>query len=70
MVNNSPLATPTVNAQQGEMILNIENGVQIFFILPDGTVTSPSYPSFLAIFTFPGKSVILLHITDVHMVFI
>lgn len=53
MVNNSPVVTPVVNAQQGEMILNIENGVQIFFILPDGTVTSPSYPSFLAIFTFP-----------------
>lgn len=62
MVNNSPLVTPVVNAQQGEMILNIESGVQIFFILPDGTVTSPSYPSFLAIFTFPGKSVVALYI--------
>lgn len=56
MVENSPLATPVINSQQGEMILHIESGVQIFFILPDGTVTSPSYPSFLAIFTFPGKS--------------
>ncbi|XP_063869375.1 spartin-like isoform X4 [Scylla paramamosain] len=53
MVDSSPLVTPVVAAQQGEMIFNVENGVQIFFILPDGTVTSPSYPSFLAIFTFP-----------------
>lgn len=53
MMNSSPLVTPVVAAQQGEMIFNVENGVQIFFILPDGTVTSPSYPSFLAIFTFP-----------------
>ncbi|XP_045123403.1 spartin-like isoform X2 [Portunus trituberculatus] len=53
MMDSSPLVTPVVAAQQGEMIFNVENGVQIFFILPDGTVTSPSYPSFLAIFTFP-----------------
>ena len=57
MMERSPLVTPVVAAQQGEMIFNVENGVQIFFILPDGTVTSPSYPSFLAIFTFPGESV-------------
>ncbi|KAK7069582.1 Spartin [Halocaridina rubra] len=42
-----------MSPQNGEMIFQVENGVQIFFIYPDGRVTSPSYPSFLAVFTFP-----------------
>ncbi|XP_069173446.1 spartin isoform X2 [Procambarus clarkii] len=49
----APPATPVMSPQQGEMIFQIENGVQIFFIYPDGRVTSPSYPSFLTVFTFP-----------------
>lgn len=52
-IGNSPLVTPVMSPQAGEMIFQIENGVQIFFIYPDGRVTSPSYPSFLAVFTFP-----------------
>lgn len=49
----SPIVTPVMSPQQGEMIFQIENGVQIFFIYKDGRVTSPSYPSFLAVFTVP-----------------
>lgn len=52
-ISESPLVTPVMSPQNGEMIFQIENGVQIFFIYPDGRVTSPSYPSFLAVFTFP-----------------
>ncbi|XP_042859722.1 spartin-like isoform X2 [Penaeus japonicus] len=51
--SESPIVTPVMSPQNGEMIFQIENGVQIFFIYPDGRVTSPSYPSFLAVFTFP-----------------
>ncbi|KAK4313193.1 hypothetical protein Pmani_015455 [Petrolisthes manimaculis] len=46
------LSTPILSPQQGEMIFQVDNGVQIFFIYPDGRVTSPSYPAFLAVFTF------------------
>ncbi|KAL7634293.1 UNVERIFIED_CONTAM: hypothetical protein RMT77_015623 [Armadillidium vulgare] len=49
----SPMVTPVMSPQNGEMIFQIENGVQIFFIYANGRVTSPSYPSFLSIFTFP-----------------
>ncbi|XP_047487990.1 spartin-like [Penaeus chinensis] len=53
IASESPIVTPVMSPQNGEMIFQIENGVQIFFIYPDGRVTSPSYPSFLAVFTFP-----------------
>ncbi|KAK8731802.1 hypothetical protein OTU49_007270 [Cherax quadricarinatus] len=53
IAEETPLVTPVLSPQQGEMIFEIENGVQIFFIYPDGQVTSPSYPSFLAVFSFP-----------------
>lgn len=53
--SETPIVTPVMSPQEGEMIFQIENGVQIFFIYPDGRVTSPSYPSFLAVFTFPRK---------------
>lgn len=54
----SPSVTPVMSPQNGELIFQIENGVQIFFIYPDGRVTSPSYPSFLYIFTFSGKNLL------------
>lgn len=38
-----------VNASE---IYSIEDGVQIFFITPDGYVSAPSYPASLKIFTF------------------
>ncbi|XP_042231033.1 protein spartin-like isoform X2 [Homarus americanus] len=50
-IADTSTVTPVMSPQQGEMIFQIENGVQIFFIQPDGGVTSPSYPSFLAVFT-------------------
>ncbi|XP_047737384.1 spartin isoform X1 [Hyalella azteca] len=47
----SPLVTPIMSPQEGTLLFKIDEGVQIFFIYPDGRVTSPSYPSFLEIVT-------------------
>ncbi|XP_066977714.1 spartin isoform X3 [Macrobrachium rosenbergii] len=52
-IMESPIVTPVMSPQNGEMVFQVENGVQIFFIYADGRVTSPSYPSFLAVFLFP-----------------
>ncbi|XP_068216967.1 spartin isoform X2 [Palaemon carinicauda] len=52
-IMESPTVTPIVSPQNGEMVFQVENGVQIFFIYADGRVTSPSYPSFLSVFLFP-----------------
>ncbi|KAF2360845.1 hypothetical protein FHG87_008409 [Trinorchestia longiramus] len=57
----SPLVTPLMSPQEGTLIFKIEDGVQIFFIYPDGRVTSPSYPSFLEIVTLHSP----LNITSV-----
>uniref|UniRef100_A0A2P2I2L0 Spartin-like n=1 Tax=Hirondellea gigas TaxID=1518452 RepID=A0A2P2I2L0_9CRUS len=50
--SHSPVVTPVMSPREGQLLFRIESGVQIFFIYPDGRVTSPSYPSFLEIVTF------------------
>ncbi|XP_076046807.1 spartin isoform X2 [Oratosquilla oratoria] len=49
-ISESPQVTPLMSPQHGELVFKIDDGVQIFFIYPEGRVTSPSYPSYLGVF--------------------
>uniref|UniRef100_A0A3Q2FSY9 Spartin n=1 Tax=Cyprinodon variegatus TaxID=28743 RepID=A0A3Q2FSY9_CYPVA len=40
--------------EDGEELLYIPNGVQIFFVTPDGQVSAPSYPGYLRLVKFTG----------------
>ncbi|UYV64423.1 SPG20 [Cordylochernes scorpioides] len=40
------------NSEEAEILFTIPEGVQMFFVTPDGYVTAPSYPSSLHIYKF------------------
>lgn len=51
------------NLQKASEILRVDNGAQIFYIADDGTVSTPSYPTTLSVYTFdeasrPGNGVV------------
>lgn len=45
-------STPSPQSEDGEELLYIQQGVQIFFVTPDGQVSAPSYPSYLRLVKF------------------
>lgn len=42
--------------QKASEILRVDNGVQIFYIADDGSVSTPSYPTTLSIYSFDESS--------------
>lgn len=46
------LASQDLGAQEGQLLLRLEEGVRIFFITPEGDVTSPEGETFLEVITF------------------
>uniref|UniRef100_A0A3P9JJN4 Spartin n=1 Tax=Oryzias latipes TaxID=8090 RepID=A0A3P9JJN4_ORYLA len=52
--NSSAISTPSTQSlgEDGEELIYIPNGVQIFFVTPDGQVSAPSYPGFLRLVRF------------------
>ncbi|KAF6724921.1 Spartin [Oryzias melastigma] len=55
--NTSPISTPSTQSlgEDGEELIYIPNGVQIFFVTPDGQVSAPSYPGYLRLVRFTGE---------------
>ncbi|XP_028321474.1 spartin b isoform X2 [Gouania willdenowi] len=51
--NSTP--SPQSMSEDGEELLYIPHGVQIFFVTPDGTVSAPSYPGYLRLVKFTGE---------------
>lgn len=49
---SSSNTSPQVLGEEGEELFFLPNGVQIFFVTPDGQVSAPSYPGFLRIVKF------------------
>lgn len=49
--SNSP-PSPQHLGEDGEELLFLPHGVQIFFVTPDGQVSAPSYPGFLRLVKF------------------
>lgn len=49
--SNSTPSPQSVN-EEGEELLYIQHGVQIFFVTPDGHVSAPSYPGYLRLVKF------------------
>lgn len=45
-------STPSPESEDGEELLYIQHGVQIFFVTPDGQVSAPSYPGYLRLVKF------------------
>lgn len=48
--NSTP--SPQSVSEDGEELLYIQHGVQIFFVTPDGQVSAPSYPGYLRLVKF------------------
>ncbi|XP_075892929.1 spartin-like isoform X2 [Nelusetta ayraudi] len=48
--NSTP--SPQSVSEEGEELLCIQHGVQIFFVTPDGHVSAPSYPGYLRLVKF------------------
>lgn len=48
--NTTP--SPQSVSEDGEELLYIQQGVQIFFVTPDGQVSAPSYPGYLRLVKF------------------
>lgn len=45
-------STPQSMGEEGEELLYIPHGVQIFFVTPEGQVSAPSYPGYLRLVKF------------------
>uniref|UniRef100_A0A673CC89 Spartin n=1 Tax=Sphaeramia orbicularis TaxID=375764 RepID=A0A673CC89_9TELE len=52
--NSTP--SPQSMGEEGEELLYIPHGVQIFFVTPEGQVSAPSYPGFLRLVKFTSDS--------------
>ncbi|XP_035478183.1 spartin b isoform X2 [Scophthalmus maximus] len=52
--SNSP--SPQSMGEEGEELLYIPHGVQIFFVTPEGQVSAPSYPGFLRLVKFTSET--------------
>ncbi|XP_053278455.1 spartin b isoform X1 [Pleuronectes platessa] len=50
--NTTP--SPQSMGEEGEELLYIPHGVQIFFVTPEGQVSAPSYPGYLRLVRFTG----------------
>lgn len=50
-----PIASET-NFSKASELLNIENGAQIYYIANDGSVSTPSYPTTLTIYSFDKEA--------------
>ncbi|XP_060929045.1 spartin b isoform X2 [Limanda limanda] len=50
--NTTP--SPQSVGEEGEELLYIPHGVQIFFVTPEGQVSAPSYPGYLRLVKFTG----------------
>lgn len=48
--------SPQFLGEDGEELFFLPNGVQIFFVTPDGHVSAPSYPGYLRIVKFTNDS--------------
>ncbi|KAI5099196.1 spartin [Silurus meridionalis] len=48
----SSSTSPQITWEDGEEMFFLPNGVQIFFVTPDGNVSAPSYPGYLRIVKF------------------
>lgn len=53
--SNSTLSPQSVG-EEGEQLLYIPHGVQIFYVTPDGQVSAPSYPGYLRLVKFTNDS--------------
>lgn len=51
---SSSTPSPQSGSEDGEELLYIQHGVQIFFVTPDGHVSAPSYPGYLRLVKFTG----------------
>ncbi|XP_071780863.2 spartin b isoform X2 [Centroberyx gerrardi] len=51
--NSSP--SPQSLGEEGEELLLLPHGVQIFFVTPDGQVSAPSYPGYLRLVKFTSE---------------
>lgn len=49
---SSSSTSPQILGEDGEELFFLPNGVQIFFVTPDGQVSAPSYPGYLRIVKF------------------
>lgn len=49
---SSSSSSPQALGEDGEELFFLPNGVQIFFVTPDGQVSAPSYPGYLRIVKF------------------
>ncbi|XP_062328276.1 spartin b isoform X2 [Osmerus eperlanus] len=52
--SNSP-PSPQSLGEEGEELLFLPHGVQIFFVTPEGQVSAPSYPGFLRLVKFTSE---------------
>ncbi|XP_034063050.1 spartin b isoform X3 [Gymnodraco acuticeps] len=50
--NSTP--SPQSMGEEGEELMYIPHGVQIFFVTPEGEVSAPSYPGYLRLVKFTG----------------
>ncbi|KAF5899590.1 spartin-like isoform X2, partial [Clarias magur] len=53
---SSSNTSPQILGEEGEELLFLPNGVQIFFVNPEGHVSAPSYPGYLRIVKFTNDS--------------
>ncbi|KAM9469567.1 spartin b isoform 2-T3 [Clarias gariepinus] len=53
---SSSNTSPQFLGEEGEELLFLPNGVQIFFVTPEGHVSAPSYPGYLRIVKFTNDS--------------
>lgn len=54
--HNSTPPTQSMSGEDGEELLYIPHGVQIFFVTPEGLVSAPSYPGFLRLVKFTNEA--------------
>lgn len=52
---SSSSTSPQMLGEDGEELFFLPNGVQIFFVTPDGHVSAPSYPGYLRIVKFTNN---------------
>lgn len=55
--SNTSNSSPSLQSlgDEGEELLFLPNGVQIFFVTPDGQVSAPSYPGYLRLVKFTSE---------------
>ncbi len=53
---NSIINNDETNFSKASELLNIENGAQIYYIANDGSVSTPSYPTTLTVYSFDKES--------------